>query len=1140
MKIKQYIALAALTMPLAASAQSNEINFESNTGYTSVSVFDTWENSPFRTGELTGKVKVVTNPNKATDELAGEVNPSEKALAFQRSRFGSNTFGVRVNLSEPIALSQNAKYVHVMMLKPKAGRVMCFALGSRTDRPWQSKDVVQVEASSITKVGSDSKWYDAVFALTGANGVNVHSLVFAPEVESQHDATQDYVAYIDNIVVNNSPTARITYDAYPTNFAKTEKLSRSDRYTRNVYMKSKDGEQTIAVSQQSDKLIFQDRLSSQMKAKAGEEAAVNIGFNGTWMNAYVYLDRNQDGKFNCNLNDNGTPTNESDVMSYSNYNNKNSKGNQNRSADTRTLPNFTIPANLKPGFYRLRYKIDWDNIDAAGNPGNEQGGNTIKGNGGVIVDTRLNVHADEITLTRGQSEAGTNGEVALADSTTAVNGQKLPFGKPITIKFRPAAGFKLGAFTIRHGYDLKGDSLNHETPQYMDVVYPAYMAKNNTFTIPAELVDGDVQVTPTFLSTESGGATTEKYAINFDKDLTINRPKKDRAFKSLSFNTTSSTITQKLNPTNDQLVYQDFSNKNIYVKDGDVITTNIGYQPNGSQYMHAYLYVDLDGDGTFNTSVKADGTPAFDGEMLSYTYAKGKNSKGQSVGVNDNAACCWGATNSVPQFSLPAGLPKGQYRARVKIDWDNVDPAGTYGKNYTGNFINNNAGYVVDFNFNVVDEYPKVKLDVQTVDGSIVGAGNTGLPEYIMKGQDINVMAVGLDNNYVANAIVVRHGKNLNGKQTIDGVQQWEESTVNLTNGNGIIPGEMVDGDVRLSATFDNNGSEYNLVFADEFDSEDKSQPNSQYWSRSTRENPTWKRFCAQTVAGQEKTGWIEDGKLVLKCVKNTFDNELDGNGNKQQMISGAVESSNKVTFTYGKVEGRIKNIGHSGNFPAFWMMPNKATYGGWPYSGEIDIWEQINADVAAFQTIHTKWANSKNDGADCMNKPNDPRKSNNTPAALDEYHTFGLEWTEDILKWFIDGKQVFSYARKTGLSESDSKAQWPYDQPFYIILNQSVGNGGWAATPDVNFEYETKFDWVRVYQKEGGDCTAINTAQTSSDVDIYAYPGKVRIVSAKPAHVSIVDLQGRVVFAQNVQGNENVYLPSGVYVANGKKVLVP
>ena len=175
------------------------------------------------------------------------------------------------------------------------------------------------------------------------------------------------------------------------------------------------------------------------------------------------------------------------------------------------------------------------------------------------------------------------------------------------------------------------------------------------------------------------------------------------------------------------------------------------------------------------------------------------------------------------------------------------------------------------------------------------------------------------------------------------------------------------------------------------------------------------------------------------------------------------------------------------------------------------------------------------------MNKGNDPQKSGTSTAALDEYHTYGLEWTEDILKWFVDGKQVFSYARKTDLTGDNATAQWPYNKPFYIILNQSVGNGGWAAAPDVNFEYETKFDWVRVYQKEGGDiATGINHAQANSDVDIYAYPGKVRIVSAKAAHVSIVDMQGRTVFAQTVQGNENVYLPSGVYVANGKKVLVP
>ena len=96
MKIKQYIALAALTMPLAASAQS-VIDFETSaTQGASVSVFDTWENSPFRTGKLNGNIKVIDNPFKVVDEITGNGNQSDKVLAFQRSRFGSSTFGARV------------------------------------------------------------------------------------------------------------------------------------------------------------------------------------------------------------------------------------------------------------------------------------------------------------------------------------------------------------------------------------------------------------------------------------------------------------------------------------------------------------------------------------------------------------------------------------------------------------------------------------------------------------------------------------------------------------------------------------------------------------------------------------------------------------------------------------------------------------------------------------------------------------------------------------------------------------------------------------------------------------------------------------------------------------------------------------
>ena len=1129
MKVKHYIALAALTLPLAANAQSNVIDFESQTGYKSVGVFDTWENSPFRTGVLKGNVKVVNNPNKANDDIIGQINPSEKVLAFQRSRFGSNTFGVRVELTEPIALSQTAKYVHVMMLKPKAGRVMCFALGSRADRPWQSKEVVQVEASCISIVKTDGKWYDAVFALTGAEGVNVHSLVFAPEVESQHNATSDYAVYIDNIQVDNSSTSRIIYGCYPINYEKTQKLNRADRYATGIMLKSADGDQSLSVSQQSDKLLFQDLLAKSFKAKAGEKVSVNTGYKGTWMSAYVYLDRDNNGKFNFDIKEDGTPAENSDLMSYSHYKNKNSAGATLKDGNTRVLPEFTIPAGLEPGFYRLRYKIDWDEIDPAGNTTES---NNIVGNGGAIIDTRLNIHGDEVTISRGQSASGTNGEMKKADGTD-FSPHSIPFGKDYTVKFVPSPGFKLGNIVIRHGYNLDKDSLVNETPQYVDVVVPAYMAKDNIYTIPAEYIDGDVRITPDFISTESS-ETEEKYGLNFPKDLAITRT--DRALNSVAFSTVSNSNKQKITITNPSTVYQDYTSRKIYVKSGEAITTDISYKAQYAPYMHAYLYVDLNGDGTFSTDVNADGTPAISGEMLSYTYANGKNSKGQNVGYNDASADQWGSTNSIPQFSLPAGLPNGKYRARLKIDWDSTDPKGHYGEGVTSNLINDNGGYILDFDFDVVDEIPTNKLEINTTNGSIVGANNAGLPETVTPESPLTVMAYGLDENYVANEITVRHGENLDGEQVVNGKTMWEETTIELNNGTATIPGELIDGDVRLTANFVDMGSEYKLAFGDEFNTADNSQPDSKYWSRSGWAHPTWKRYTAQTTEGQLKTGWIEDGKLVLRCVKNNFDAEVDGNGNKLEMISGAVETANKVTFTYGKVEGRLKTTAHSGNFPAFWMMPNTDTYGGWPSSGEIDIFEQINNENKSYHTIHTHWANGAGDGGLGHTSP---AKGGTSVTTTGEYHVYGMEWTENLLKWFVDGKQVFSYAKSTD-QDAIKNLQWPFDKPFYLILNQSVGNGSWAANRDLNFTYETKFDWVRVYQKADGDLiTGINTAKEVT-LDYYITPGQIRLVAPYSTKVTIVDLQGRTLFAQVVQGNKNVYVPSGVYLVNNNKVIVP
>lgn len=1128
MKIKQYIALAALTMPLAASAQS-VIDFETSaTQGASVSVFDTWENSPFRTGKLNGNIKVIDNPFKVVDEITGNGNKSDKVLAFQRSRFGSSTFGARVELAEPLALTPKTQYVHVKIYTPKAEKIMLFALGKRADRADQSKDVVQVEANCISSIKAN-KWCDAVFAISSAPGVNIHSFLIIPDLQSTHNLAQDFAVYVDDIEVNNTSMPSIQYGVYPTSYDKTTKKVQDRRYTSGVNFKSSDGQQSLSTNQQSDKLIFQDLLASSLKAKAGDEITTSVNYQGGWMNAYVYLDRDNNGKFDYTLNEQGTPAEKSDIMSFSNYQGKNSKGEATGQGNTTSLPNFTIPADLKPGFYRLRYKVDWDCIDPAGNTSNE---NPITQNSGAIIDTRLNVHGEKVSIWRGQHTEGTNGEMLTTDGKNFEK-HEIAFGKDYTVKFKPGDGFKVGKIYLRHGYNLEKGSLVNETPQYTDVVLPAYMVKDNTLTIPAEYIDGDVCITPTFVAIK--GESNEKYALNFEKDLLIDRePGQERSLNSLSFNTTTHPNEQKILPTNKKLVYQDFTNRSIYVKGGDVITTNIDYTPNKNAYMHPYLYVDLDGDGVFNTSVNADGTPTIEGEMLSYAFYNNKNSNGAAA--DENSSSCFDKTNSMPQFKIPAGLPTGKYRARFKLDWSDPDPAGRYNKG--GNDIHKNGGYVVDFYFNVVDEYPKFKLDVQTTNGSIVGAGNTGLPETILLDSPISVMAFGAAENYNATEIKVRHGKNLDGEAVVNGETQWKEESIELTDGACTIPAEMVDGDVRLTAEFEDAGAEYKLAFGDEFNTADFTQPNEAYWSRSEWAHPAWKRFTAQTKAGQEKTGWIEDGKLVLRCVKNEFADEKRGdNGSKLEMISGAVESADKITFTYGKVEGRLKTTAHSGNFPAFWMMPNKSTYGGWPDSGEIDIFEQINNENTSYHTIHSHWANGKSDGG--LGQSGNPQKGGTSATTTGDYHVYGLEWTENMLTWFVNGKKVFSYAKSTNQDDLDKK-QWPFDKPFYLILNQSVGNGGWAANPDLNFTYETKFDWVRVYQKADGDLiTGVNNVKETT-LDYYVTPGQIRLVAPYETLVRIVDLQGRNVFVQQVQGNKNVQLPSGIYLVNGNKVIVP
>lgn len=502
----KYFALAALALPINLMAQTTKVDFEDAAGYKSVGVYDTWEESPFRTGELKGNAAVIDNFLPTTNDNGDVVNDSKKIVGVQRSRFGSNTFGVRVDLNTPFDLTPEYIYVHVKMYKPLEGRVMLVGLGKRPDRAGQSNDVEQVWVYSSNSTVAN-QWFDAVFPIKACNGVQIHSLVVVPDVNSPQEMTSDYAAYIDDIEVNNSAKPRIKVASYyGLNYDKETAVDKPERYVKAITLQPNGAtKQSISVGSVSPQLIYRDVTDHAFTAKAGQTVTPSIDYQGGgWMNGFVYLDKGDDGQFDASFDESTHKATEGcDLVSYYylemvenqsgyKYDGTALSGNDRNNLST---PAFTLPSDLQPGFYRMRYKVDWGNLDPAGRNTTT---NSIKSNGGFIVDTRLNVHTDKVSL----SAASRNGFITLEDGTELVSYQT-DFGKPVKIKATPANGFEIDSLVISHGYNLTGNQYNkYGTKQYDEyIVRASDFNADGTFTIPARIIDGEVSIDGQFRST---------------------------------------------------------------------------------------------------------------------------------------------------------------------------------------------------------------------------------------------------------------------------------------------------------------------------------------------------------------------------------------------------------------------------------------------------------------------------------------------------------------------------------------------------------------------------------------------------------------------------------------------------------------
>ncbi|MCF0188616.1 MAG: glycoside hydrolase family 16 protein [Bacteroidaceae bacterium] len=1089
--MKRYIFLAFASLSLGANAQTFETG---DASYSAVSTYDSWTQSPFRTGTLSGNAKVVDNPFK-TDN-----NKTEKCLAYQRSRWASNMYGARVDLAEPFELSPKAQYVHALVHRPKEGRLMCIGLGRQRGNTGQSLEVEQFFSVCTQHIGAD-EWYDAVFAVRGAGNIDIHSLVFVTDLERTDALTEDHIAYIDEVTLNGTPSPRTQNGYYSVAVPEGQLFTRSDRYLNSFRLTgSQSGEYTVNVGNAAPNYVYRSMLERPITLHPGEDVTLSVGYVGTWMNAFVYLDENDNGQFDVPLEEmsasNPLPEG-TEILAYSFVENEpggsgyNSEGKtiSGNGRSTLSVPSFKIPASLKHGFYRMRVKVDWANADPAGRMGDS---NDIVSNGGAIVDIMVNVMTEKGTA----NQDGLNGDLCTVDGHI-INNVEFECGKTFTLRQEPAPGFVAGPVTVRYGYNLDGAQTVHDNPQWFEHRYiRSTTDTDGVLTIDAAYTIGDMRLQSDFIEAAKAEEEDDDYrgTLNFDPDTLMNLLG-DRRITALTVKGEKGSwgMVTGWNTDAPFATYANASDQTVTVSAGEELTVRATTV--NSKWMYGYIYIDYNRNGSFELTGIA---PV---ELVS-----------QSTGGEDYA--------NMPSFTIPASLTPGCYRIRFKTDWDCNDPGGRYGEKWppssstNTNYINDNRGQIIDFTLHVGEARPDTYLREETEHCSLFSPDGSQLPSSLGGSESVTFMVAPMT-DYVMDG-------------TIDVVSEAGTVSFDTLPEDGILTAQ-IKGDALIRAHF-KQGPEatWHCIFNDEFN-KDNYTWDTKDWNTTVRSSPTWCRFNSNDP--KDSVAVQNNGYLSLTS-KTIGDRE---------MRTGNLMTQNLHNFTYGRVEARCKVYPHTGNFPAFWMMPvsqkpnysGEGTWGGWPHSGEIDIMEQIDNENKAYHTIHSHWANGAGEGG--MGQTYQKTASEYVDMNR-KWHIYAVEWDAEQLRWYVDGRHVHTYDR-IAAKDNDSDRQWPFDRPFYVIINQSVGNGSWAKSPDFGFTYRMDVDYVRVYQR--CEPTAVREVTATEHVDVYGGEGRIVVNAPVETRLTVVGLSGALVFDGRVSGTLSIPAKAGVYIAGGKKVVV-
>ena len=240
--------------------------------------------------------------------------------------------------------------------------------------------------------------------------------------------------------------------------------------------------------------------------------------------------------------------------------------------------------------------------------------------------------------------------------------------------------------------------------------------------------------------------------------------------------------------------------------------------------------------------------------------------------------------------------------------------------------------------------------------------------------------------------------------------------------------------------------------------------------------------YCekAVTVGAEPTTG---KHCLILTATKEHY---ID-----RECTSGRVNSKNKMYYTFGRIDARIKfPRTANGLWPAFWQMGNNFDQVGWPKCGETDIIEMGHQN--GFNGKQDRFFNGAMHVGRAWNADwCDAQEATWSYSLQDTFHIVTLIWTPSTIDMYMDKEAhpengAYFHADLEPNEDADYNRQLVFGKPNFVIANLAVG-GNFPGIFNIdgisalnNGPQSLYIDWIRIYQR--GDESESFVCPSASD----------------------------------------------------------